>query len=242
MAALDALAALQATEDDASIDAEPGVVVHARSGRRLGYGEIAAFAQVPDRAPEIRPDQLKKTSEFRLIGKDVMRIDVPGKVNGSAAFGTLTAGSGNMSFQSGALGFAGDLDIDSGKLFGNTLTLNPDRSLAISGKLTIFPASTFTLNGGEFSCGEFTFSVPNNGTFNFNSGTLGITGSVSLASSNIGNTQILPAGKNLYVGNTTTIPFGSSITINGGNFYTSYLTKSGGAFTFSRPGVPWAVT
>ncbi len=40
----------------------------------------AAFAQVPDKAPEIKPEQLKKTSEFRLIGKDVMRVELPGKI------------------------------------------------------------------------------------------------------------------------------------------------------------------
>jgi len=66
---------------------EPSVVVHAKSGRRLTYGEIAAFAQVPDKAPEIKPEQLKKTSEFRLIGKDVMRVELPSKVNGSATYG-----------------------------------------------------------------------------------------------------------------------------------------------------------
>jgi isoquinoline 1-oxidoreductase subunit beta len=65
---------------------EPGAVVHARSGRRLGYGEIAAFAQVPDKAPEIKPEELKKTSEFRLIGKDVARVELPMKVDGSARY------------------------------------------------------------------------------------------------------------------------------------------------------------
>ena len=52
---------------------EPSVVVHAKSGRRLSYGDIAAFAEVPAKAPEIKPEQLKKTADFRLIGKDVMR-------------------------------------------------------------------------------------------------------------------------------------------------------------------------
>src|SRR5499425_130847 len=65
---------------------EPSVVVHAKSGRRLTYGDIAAFAQVPDKPPEIKPEQLKKPSQFRLIGKDVMRVDVPGKVNGTARY------------------------------------------------------------------------------------------------------------------------------------------------------------
>ena len=66
---------------------EPSVVVHAKSGRKLTYGEIAAFAEVPAKAPEIKPEQLKKTSEFRLIGKDVMRVELSSKVNGSATYG-----------------------------------------------------------------------------------------------------------------------------------------------------------
>ncbi|MBX9773892.1 MAG: molybdopterin-dependent oxidoreductase [Xanthobacteraceae bacterium] len=65
---------------------EPSVVVHAKSGRRLTYGEIAAFAEIPEKAPEIKPDQLKKPAQFRLIGKDVMRIEVPDKVNGRAQY------------------------------------------------------------------------------------------------------------------------------------------------------------
>jgi len=64
----------------------PSTVVHARSERRLSYGEIAAFAEIPAKAPDIKPDQLKKTSEFRLIGKDVPRVELPGKVTGSAQY------------------------------------------------------------------------------------------------------------------------------------------------------------
>jgi isoquinoline 1-oxidoreductase subunit beta len=47
---------------------EPSTVLHASSGRKLGYGEIAAFAQIPATAPDIKPGQLKKTSEFRSAG------------------------------------------------------------------------------------------------------------------------------------------------------------------------------
>src|SRR5215218_1557049 len=66
---------------------EPSVVVHAKSSRRLSYAEIAGFAEIPEKAPEIKPEQLKKPSEFRLIGKDVMRVELPLKVNGSAKYG-----------------------------------------------------------------------------------------------------------------------------------------------------------
>ena len=66
---------------------EPSSVVHAKSGRRLSYGDIAAFAELPAKAPDIKPDQLKKTADFRLIGKDVMRVELPRKINGSATYG-----------------------------------------------------------------------------------------------------------------------------------------------------------
>src|SRR5947209_9680841 len=36
---------------------EPSLVVHAKSGRKLSYGEIAAFAEVPAKAPEIRSEE-----------------------------------------------------------------------------------------------------------------------------------------------------------------------------------------
>ena len=65
---------------------EPSTVVHTKSGRRLSYGEIAATAQVPAKAPDIKPEQLKKAKDFRLITKDVMRVEVPGKVNGTARY------------------------------------------------------------------------------------------------------------------------------------------------------------
>src|SRR5207302_4108794 len=69
------------------LSTEPSVVVHAKSGRRLSYGDIAAFAEVPAKAPEIKPEQLKKAADFRLIGKDVLRVELPSKVNGSATYG-----------------------------------------------------------------------------------------------------------------------------------------------------------
>jgi isoquinoline 1-oxidoreductase beta subunit len=65
---------------------EPSVVVHAKSGRRMSYGEIAAFAEVPATGPEVKPEELKKVGDFRLLGKDVMRIELPAKVNGGAKY------------------------------------------------------------------------------------------------------------------------------------------------------------
>src|SRR5262245_8380661 len=65
---------------------EPSVVVHAKSGRRLAYGDIAAFAEIPAQPPAIKPEDLKTPAQFRLISKDVMRTELPSKVNGSATY------------------------------------------------------------------------------------------------------------------------------------------------------------
>jgi isoquinoline 1-oxidoreductase beta subunit len=69
------------------LSTEPSVVVHKASGRRIGYGEIAAFAKAPAELPKIDDKDLKPTSSFRLIGKDVPRVEVPLKVTGAAQFG-----------------------------------------------------------------------------------------------------------------------------------------------------------
>ncbi len=55
------------------------------TGRRISYGEIAGFAKAPAELPKIEDKDLKPASQFRLIGKDVSRVDVPLKVRGCRA-------------------------------------------------------------------------------------------------------------------------------------------------------------
>jgi len=70
--------------DAGSCRAEAGEVIHAPSGRRLKYGELAAeAAEIPLPANVV----LKKADEFKLIGLPAKRLDVSGKVNGSAVYG-----------------------------------------------------------------------------------------------------------------------------------------------------------
>ena len=71
---------------ESELTTEPSVVMHAKSGRKLSYGEIAAKAEVPAEAPPVLPEDLKKPAQFRLIGRDVMRAELPRKVNGSAQY------------------------------------------------------------------------------------------------------------------------------------------------------------
>lgn len=70
----------------AELSTEPSVVIHAASGKRLSYGEIAAFAVVPESLPTVTDDELKDAKNFRLIGHDTTRIDVPLKVAGKAQY------------------------------------------------------------------------------------------------------------------------------------------------------------
>ncbi len=65
----------------------PSVVMHAKSGRKMSYGEIASFAEMPKSPPVVTKADLKKTSEFRILGQNIPRVDVPSKVTGEAQFG-----------------------------------------------------------------------------------------------------------------------------------------------------------
>jgi isoquinoline 1-oxidoreductase beta subunit len=69
----------------AELATEPGFVIHAKSGRKISYGEIASFAKIPAQAPEVAVEPVAK-AQFRLIGKDLPRVDVPGKANGTAPY------------------------------------------------------------------------------------------------------------------------------------------------------------
>ncbi|MCH8059010.1 MAG: xanthine dehydrogenase family protein molybdopterin-binding subunit [Proteobacteria bacterium] len=82
---------LQAAAEEWGVDAstlvtEPNTVVDRLNKRKLSYGEIASFATVPAAMPTVSTDELKKVSEFRLIGNPVPRADIPAKVDGSAKF------------------------------------------------------------------------------------------------------------------------------------------------------------
>jgi isoquinoline 1-oxidoreductase beta subunit len=67
---------------------ERSVVSHQKSKRTISYGEVVKFATVPAELPKIAEADLKKPAQFRLIGRrDIKRVDVPSKVNGTARFG-----------------------------------------------------------------------------------------------------------------------------------------------------------
>src|SRR4029079_1690554 len=64
------------------------MVIDAKSKRRISYGDVFKFAKVPDELPKIAESDLKKPAQFKLIGRrDIKRVDVPSKVNGTAKYG-----------------------------------------------------------------------------------------------------------------------------------------------------------
>ena len=71
--------------------AEDAKVFHKPSGKSLGYGDLAEVAskfEVP------KTPKLKDPKDFKLLGKKVMRPDVPLKTSGKAMFGIDTVVSG----------------------------------------------------------------------------------------------------------------------------------------------------
>jgi len=64
--------------------AEAGKVVHTPSKRSIAYGDLL------EKAAKIAPNpnpKLKDPKDFKIIGKNVPRLDTPSKVNGSGIFG-----------------------------------------------------------------------------------------------------------------------------------------------------------
>ena len=65
-------------------DTENSKVIHRPSGKSISFGAIATAAGklTPPKSPRLRD-----RSQWKLIGKSVPRVDVPGKVKGAAVFG-----------------------------------------------------------------------------------------------------------------------------------------------------------
>ena len=59
-------------------------MLHAPTGRRVKYGELAAEAA---RLPVPENVALKRPEDFKLIGTPAKRLDTPAKVNGTAVYG-----------------------------------------------------------------------------------------------------------------------------------------------------------
>jgi isoquinoline 1-oxidoreductase beta subunit len=113
-------AAAQWKAQPADCKAESGRVIHQPSGRSVHYGELVDAAS---RLPVPEKVTLKKVSEFKLIGKSPLRLDLPSKVNGQAQYGIDIRLPG-MKFAS----------VKACPVFGGTLrNVNDDKARAVPG-------------------------------------------------------------------------------------------------------------
>jgi len=79
------IAAREWAVDKALLLTEPSVVV-GPDGRRVGYGELAALGLNDVTVPDAETVPLKDRAEFRIIGHDIPRRDVPAKSTGQAVY------------------------------------------------------------------------------------------------------------------------------------------------------------
>jgi isoquinoline 1-oxidoreductase len=75
--------------DPAECVAENSRVRHLPSGRNLSYGDIVSKGLVSATLSdeELKKIQLKKPSEYKIVGRWIQRLDIPEKTNGRAKFG-----------------------------------------------------------------------------------------------------------------------------------------------------------
>ncbi len=83
-AALIATASKRFGVPEAELRTASSQVIHAKSGRSLRYGELAAEAADMTLAAE---PKFKDPKDYRFIGEPIPRLDIPAKVNGSARYG-----------------------------------------------------------------------------------------------------------------------------------------------------------
>ncbi len=113
----------------AELRTDQGFVINTQDDQRISYGELIPFLEMPETLPDFTPEQLKKPKDFRLIGKDIPRKEIPVKVDGSAQF------AGDLRLPDMVYGV-----LERGNLHGAKPTLtNESDILAVEGVLKIVP-------------------------------------------------------------------------------------------------------
>jgi len=99
-------------------------VHHKASGRSLSYGELATDAALFE--PSAKP-KLKEEKDFTLMGRSIARVDIPAKVDGSAAYG-IDAEAPGMLYAA----------VKTAPVFGNKLlSVNSDAALSRRGVVKV---------------------------------------------------------------------------------------------------------
>jgi isoquinoline 1-oxidoreductase beta subunit len=115
-----------------TLTTENGWVIDESGGRRASYGELAEAA-AQERPPADPP--LKNPKDYRIVGTNIPRLDVPAKVDGSAVFGSdITLP--NMLYAT----------VKHAPVFGSKIkSCNPDRVLERPGVEQVIPIGDDTI-------------------------------------------------------------------------------------------------
>jgi isoquinoline 1-oxidoreductase beta subunit len=116
--------------------AERAMVFHTPTGRSVPYGQVVDAA---GRLPKPQQVALKDPSQFKLIGRQLQRVDTPAKVNGTAVFG-IDAMVPGMKFATSA---------SSPVLGGKLAAVDDSAALAIPGVLQVVRLSDAVAVVGE---------------------------------------------------------------------------------------------
>ena len=63
-----------------------GEVINGRDNKRMGYGNLIPFLNMPEKLPEFSESEFKDPKNYRFIGIDRPRVDIPDKVKGTTQF------------------------------------------------------------------------------------------------------------------------------------------------------------
>jgi hypothetical protein len=135
-------------------------------------------------------------------------------------------GAADFLVSSATLDVGGDFTL-SGRIYGR---LN-NATVSAKGTATIDSETRLSLTGGTLSAASFR----NNGSFTWNSGTLGITGAAGarLGDGMLSDMLLLDSGKGLIVSNTLEVGAGKALTVGDGQLSTGLISLRGGTVTLS---------
>lgn len=129
-------AAMRLNVDVGELSTSKGKVIHAASGRSIGYGELVAEAATLKPSEEPR---LKDPSQFAYIGKPMKRFDVEDKVTGRAVYAS------DVRLPDMLVATISTAPVHGGML----RTFDRDAALAVKGVVDIIdiPSTIATVNG-----------------------------------------------------------------------------------------------
>ncbi|WP_297694620.1 molybdopterin cofactor-binding domain-containing protein [uncultured Eudoraea sp.] len=70
----------------AELSTANGEVIDNQAGKRISYGDLIPYLVMPDNLPEFSESDFKDPKNYRFIGIDQPRVDIPEKVMGTAQF------------------------------------------------------------------------------------------------------------------------------------------------------------